>query len=203
MKKKILILVITLLIAFFLGYFVKIYLSIFFVLTLIFAYVINRQVKRTIYCANRNIIDFMRDSQRNFDILIIGKKGINKKFKFDKESKILNLTQKKRSLFASYLFLIHNYSYLREDGKGTVYIATDNIHDNRLTVTIFDIFSFHPVIKMKLNAASSLIETFPVLYYFKKIRNKDFFTDGANVSIKERIDSFCKARNLNIIYINL
>ena len=91
------------------------------VLAILIVYFIN---KRFIFELNKNSnrINFMKDKRRNFDTIIIGKRPYKDKGIQRETVSILNLTNKRRSFFASYLILIHYYSYLREDGKGIIYI---------------------------------------------------------------------------------
>lgn len=140
----------------------------------------------------------MEDPRRNFDTLIIGQPLLPND-KIEGNSR-LTFTHNKRSLFASYLYLIHNYSYLREDGKAKVYIIISNMQDS-MSFTIFDIYSFHRVIKMRLKVNSILINRLPILFYFKKFNGSLFFLDQEKIDLKERIETFCRERNLNLTFI--
>lgn len=171
-----------------------------FLLIIIIGLIINSIIILHLRKANKNNINFMMDSRRNFDAIVIGQpltKGSIKKIKGDK---VLYFTHKKRTLFASYLFLIHQYSYLREDGLGTIYInSSKDKENNELYATIYDVYSFHPIIKNKLGVGLAL--KFPIIFYYKKFRSKDFFIDNKYIPIKERILQFCLERNLNIEFI--
>lgn len=153
--------------------------------------------KRFVSELNNNCINFMRDKRRNFDTIIIGKPPRKEKEISTNTINLLKLTNTKRSFFASYLILIHYYSYLREDGKGIIYIFKSKKNEENY-VTIYDWIHFHPVIKSKLKLNNQIINRLPLFFYFRKFKVKDFFIDKADLSIEERILIFCQERNLNI-----
>lgn len=165
------------------------------VLAILIVYLIN---KRFIFELNKNSnrINFMKDKRRNFDTIIIGRRPYkNKGIQTDTVS-ILNLTNRRRSFFASYLILIHYYSFLREDGKGIIYIIKNKKNEENY-ITIYDWIHFHSVIKSKLKLNNQIINRFPLFFCYWKFKVKDFFIDKADLSIEERIFIFCQERNLN------
>ena len=159
----------------------------------------NELMKKYIRKENATTIDFMSDSRRNFDALVIGHPLRPENKRRIKGDMVLYFTRKHRTLFASYLYLIHQYSYLREDGKGTIYIVSPPT-DRQTYASLIDVYSFHPVVKKRLNVANSL--RFPILFYLRKFREKQFFVDGKDIPIRERIEIFCKERNLKLEFIN-
>lgn len=171
-------------------------LSIYTILVMLI-FIINELLKRYIKVANKCLINFMNDSHRNYDAIIIGRPLKSENRSKIKEKNILSFIDRRRTLFASYIYLIHQYSYLREDGKGKVYIViSDKDVDNSCYVTITDIYSFHPVIKGKFNVRYSL--KFPLLFFYKKYRCSDFFVNDIYISLEERIIRFCHERNLKL-----
>lgn len=171
-------------------------LSIYIAL-IILLFIINKLIKRKIRLANKCLIDFMLDNHRNYDAIVIGRPIKSENRNLIKEKNILSFIDSRRTLFASYIYLIHQYSYLREDGKGKVYIITSNKDiENNYYATITDVYSFHPVIKRKFNVGYSL--KFPLLYFYKKYRCNDFFVNDTNISLEERIAKFCYERNLKL-----
>ena len=171
-------------------------LCIYIALTIL-SYIINNLLKRKIIASNKCLINFMIDNHRNYDAIIIGKPLKSENRYLIKEKNILSFIDSRRTLFASYIYLIHQYSYLREDGKGKVYIITSNKDiENNYYATITDVYSFHPVIKRKFNVGYSL--KFPLLYFYKKYRCNDFFVNDTNISLEERIAKFCHERNLKL-----
>ena len=91
-----------------------IFLSIYVAL-LILLFIINKLLKRYIIVANQCLINFMNDNHRNYDAIVIGKPLKSKNKNRIKETNILSFIDRRRTLFASYIYLIHQYSYLRED----------------------------------------------------------------------------------------
>lgn len=173
-----------------------IFLSIYVAL-LILLFIINKLLKRYIIVANQCLINFMNDNHRNYDAIVIGRPLKSENRNLIKEKNILSFIDSRRTLFASYIYLIHQYSYLREDGKGKVYIITSNKDvDNNYYVTLTDVYSFHPVIKRKFNVKYSL--NFPLLYFYKKYRCNDLFVNDTYMSLEERIVKFCHERNLKL-----
>ena len=197
--KKIIFAFITLIATISIAYFINIWIGIVFICIIISLYSINRYFKYRIHIVNKDIINFMTDTKRDFDVLIIGKPLKNKPEDL-RNKRILTFTHKKRTLFASYLYLIHNFSYLKEDGNGIVYILSDK-DENKNHVTIFDLLSYHKVIRMKLKADSSFITRFPIFFYFKKFKNKEFFIEE-NIPLRNRIKTFCEERNIKVKIIN-
>lgn len=201
--KKIIFAFITLIVTISIAYLINIWIGVVFIGIIISFYFINRYFKYKIHIINKDIINFMTDTRRDFDVLVIGKPLKNNPKELT-QKKVLTFTHKKRTLFASYLYLIHNFSYLKEDGNGTVYILSDGDEDKNLNknyVTIFDLLSYHKVIRMKLKADSPFITRFPIIFYFKKFKNKEFFIEE-NISLRNRIKTFCEERNLKVKIIN-
>lgn len=196
--KKIILLLSTLIISFLIGWLLHPIYGYFIAFLSIIFYLLNSKLKKNIRYINKDLIHFMEDPRRNFDTLIIGQPLLPND-KIEGNSR-LTFTHNKRSLFASYLYLIHNYSYLREDGKAKVYIIISNMQDS-MSFTIFDIYSFHRVIKMRLKVNSILINRLPILFYFKKFNGSLFFLDQEKIDLKERIETFCRERNLNLTFI--
>lgn len=171
-----------------------------FVLLCIF-YVCNRNVKNKIQKVNTDSIDFMNDKRRNFDALIIGNSESHSLDAF-KDMRYLCFIRHGQTLFASYLYLIHYYSYLREDGLGTVFILGSHpCTESEMHATVFDIASFHRVIKMRLKASSPLITKLPLIFLWKKFDGRSFFVDDKHLSMEDRIKVFCAERNLKVIFI--
>lgn len=184
-----------LLLVFLFLYFVKIKVFAVGLLLCLIGYGTNKLLKRKIGIANKDMIDFMHDTRRNFDKLIIGDVT---KAAIENPSNSLCFIHCGRTLFASYLYLIHFYSYLREDGDGKVYIYYSNKTRYKMYVSIFDILVFHRVVRMRFKASSTLIDRYPLLFYFKKFRNKHYFVDKKEISIEDRIQDFCKLRNIKV-----
>lgn len=198
--KRLISLSILLVLATYIYYVTNLVVFVSFLLVASCGYFHNKLLKKHIRKANKNVIDFMCDSHRNFDAIIIGQPLTHESMMKIKGKNVLTFTHKKRTLFASYLFLIHQYSYLREDGQGVIYIVlSEKDTDKELYATIYDVCCFHPVIKKKLNVGVAL--KYPILFYYKKFRAKDFFVDNNDISIRERISRFCLERNLNIEFI--
>lgn len=196
--KKIILILSTLIISFLIGWLLHPIYGCFIAFLSIIFYLLNSTLKKYITYVNKDLIHFMEDSRRNFDTLIIGQPLLPND-KIEGNSR-LTFTHNKRSLFASYLYLIHNYSYLREDGKAKVYIIISNLQDS-MSFTIFDIYSFHRVIKMRLKVNSIFINRLPILFYFKKFNGSLFFLDQEKIDLKDRIETFCRERNLNLTFI--
>ena len=150
---------------------------------------------RKIKLINKDVLDFMHDARRNFDKLIIGD---GRYVPGNDSPKSLTFVDSGRTLLASYLYLIHFYSYLRDDGEGKVYVYASLKNKDNMSVSIFDIFAFHRVIRMRLNATSPIIDSFPIFFLLKKFRNKHYFIDSNNLSIEDRIIEFCKLRNIKV-----
>lgn len=161
----------------------------------IIGYVSNKMLMHKIKLINKDVLDFMHDSRRSFDKLIIG----DGRYVTGNDSpKSLTFVDSGRTLFASYLYLIHFYSYLRDDGEGKVYVYVSLKNKDNMSVSIFDIFAFHRVIRMRLNATSSIIDSFPIFFLLKKFRNKHYFIDSKKLSVEDRIIEFCKLRNIKV-----
>lgn len=169
--------------------FIYILLSICFIMLNIMA---GRSVNK-IKKAQR--IDYLNDKRRDFDTIVIGKPMDLEEI----SSKVLYFTHERRTLFSSYLFLIHNYSYLREDGEGLIIINTKDMECEDNYITIFDYKCFHPVINMKLGLNPRLLNAVPLVYFFKKFRANNFF--GKQTDLMELMTIFCKERNLKIQFI--
>lgn len=161
----------------------------------IIGYVSNKMLMRKIKLINKDVLDFMHDARRNFDKLIIGD---GRYVPGNDSPKSLTFVDSGRTLLASYLYLIHFYSYLRDDGEGKVYVYASLKNKDNMSVSIFDIFAFHRVIRMRLNATSPIIDSFPIFFLLKKFRNKHYFIDSNNLSIEDRIIEFCKLRNIKV-----
>lgn len=165
-----------------------------FILVLCIFYLTNKSFQSKL---KNNCINFMQDKRRNFDIIIIGKPlRKNSSIQID-STKTLYLTNRKRSLFASYLILLHYYSYLREDGKGIIYIIRKKDEEKNY-ITIYDWIYFHPVIKSRLKMSNKLLYKIPLLYCYKKFKINNFFIDKKNTSLENRIYTFCQERYLNV-----
>lgn len=176
-------------------YFINIKIFAVCILLCLIGYGTNKLLKRKIEIANKDMIDFMHDSRRNFDKLIIGDAT---KAVIENSSNSLCFIHSGRTLFASYLYLIHFFSFLREDGYGKVYIYFSNKTRNKMYVSIFDILVFHRVVRMRFKASSTLIDRYPLLFYLKKFRNEHYFVDKREMSIEDRIQEFCKLRNIKV-----
>ena len=161
--------------------------------------ILNGLLLRHICKANASIINFMNDNRRNFDAIVIGQPIAPSNQKKIIGKKILYLTHKGRTAFASYLFLIHQYSYLREDGNGIVYIVSST-SDQRMYARLVDVYSFHPVIKSRLNVGRAL--DCPILSWMRKFGTRHYFIDGKNTPIRERIEQFCDERKIRVEFIN-
>lgn len=161
----------------------------------IIGYVSNKMLMRKIKLINKDVLDFMHDARRNFDKLIIGD---GRYVPGNDSPKSLTFVDSGRTLLASYLYLIHFYSYLRDDGEGKVYVYASLKNKDNMSVSIYDIFAFHRVIRMRLNATSPIIDSFPIFFLLKKFRNKHYFIDSNNLSIEDRIIEFCKLRNIKV-----
>lgn len=146
---------------------------------------------------NNSRINFMKDKRRNFDTIIIGRPSEKENRIQTNTTDVLNLTNRKRSLFASYLFLIHYYSFLREDGKGMIYIIKNRKEEENY-ITIYDWVHFHSVIKSRLKLNNRFINRIPLLFCCRKFKIKDFFIDKKGLSLEKRILTFCQERQLNI-----
>lgn len=165
------------------------------ILAILIVYFINKGFISELNNNNNNRTNFMKDKRRNFDTIIIGRYPYKDKGILTNTVSVLNLTNRRRSLFASYLILIHYYSYLREDGKGIIYIIKSKKNEENY-ITIYDWIHFHPVIKSRLKLNNQIIYRFPLLFCYWKFKVKDFFIDRADFSIEERILIFCQERNL-------
>lgn len=161
----------------------------------VIGYASNKVLRKKIRLANKNIIDFMNDSRRNFDNLILGDTRLAL---VEDSSKSLYFVHRGRTLFASYLYLIHYFSYLRDDGEGKVYVYSSQSDEDSMYVSIFDIFAYHRLVRMRLNATSQMIDRFPLFFYFKRFRNIHYFIDGRKLSVEDRIIEFCNLRNIKV-----
>ena len=176
------------------------FIGLSFMVIVVSVWLSNKLLKRHIRLTNCEKIDYMNDKRRNFDAIVIGLPLNDIDQSKIKGKSILSFTHPKRTLFASYLFLIHQYSYLREDGKGTIYISSlSDTHEEQNYVTIMDVYNFHPVINKRLNVGLSL--RYPIFFYRKKFHARKFFRDGNKISIKERMIDFCKERGINIEFL--
>lgn len=140
-------------------------------------------------------IDYLNDKRRDFDILVIGKPMVLA----NDGSKVLYFTHERRTLLSSYLFLIHNFSYLREDGEGLIIINTKDMECEDNYITIFDYKCFHPVINMKFGLNTRLLNAVPLLYCFRKFRASNYFEK--HIDLMSVMTDFCKERNLKIQFI--
>lgn len=179
------------------------FISILFAFLAIGIYFSNRLLKKYIRDANYENIKYMVDSRRNFDAIVIGQPLTGEGVKKVKGTSILSFTRHNRTLFASYLFLIHQYSYLREDGKGIIYIvsSSNDATEKEMYVTIIDAWSFHPVIKKRLNVTWAL--RYPLFSYWKKFYAKNFFVDKGKMPLQNRIILFCKERGIKVEFIDI
>lgn len=174
----------------------NILLVIIYVLLIISFLLLNMMVARAVNRIKKTQrIDYLNDKRRDFDILVIGKPMELE----ENGSKVLYFTHERRTLFSSYLFLIHNYSYLREDGKGLIIINTRDMECEYNYITVFDYKCFHPVINMKLGLNTRLLNAVPFAFYFKKFRAYNFF--DKQTDLREIMTNFCKERNLKIQFI--
>lgn len=195
LSRNLKIITLSLLLLFFLLFAINFKILAICLLLFLVGYCANKLLKRKIGIVNRDIIDFMHDVRRNFDKLIIGDEIKSAR---ENLSNSLCFMHSGRTLFASYLYLIHFYSYLREDGDGKVYIYFSNKTRNKMYVSIFDILVFHRVVRMRFKASSILIDRYPLLFYFKKFRNEHYFVDKREMPIEDRIQEFCKLRNIKV-----
>ena len=167
--------------------------------TLFLTIILNGLLRKYISKANASIINFMNDNQRNFDAIVIGQPISPYNQRKVSGKRILYLTHKGRTIFASYLFLIHQYSYLREDGKGIVYIVSST-NDQRMYARLVDVYSFHPVTKNRLNVGRAL--NYPILFWMRRFGTSQYFIDGKDTPIRKRIEQFCKERKIKVEFIN-
>lgn len=174
---------------------------ILFVFLIISLYNCNKLLKIYIRNVNDENIEYMVDARRNFDAIVIGEPLKGEAIKRVKGTSILSFTRHNRTLFASYIFLIHQYSYLREDGEGVIYIVspTNGNNEKEMYVKIIDAWSFHPVIKKRLNITLAL--QYPLFTFWKKFYVKNFFLDDEKISLKNRIIMFCQERGIKVEFI--
>lgn len=166
---------------------------------LLLAVILNGLLRKYISKANASIINFMKDNQRNFDAIVIGQPIAPCNQKRVTGKRILYFTHKGRTIFASYLFLIHQYSYLREDGNGIVYIVSST-RDKRMYARLVDVYSFHPVIKSRLKVGWSL--NYPILFWARNFGTRHYFIDGKDIPLRDRIEQFCRERKIRVEFIN-
>lgn len=166
-----------------------------FILTIVLLWFINWILKKQLSQVNQRPIR----KERNFDALVIGL-PINKELERKIQGqRILSFTHQHRSLFASYLYLIHQYSYLKESGNGKIYIVCSNSEKSQNDASLCDVYNLHPVIIKRLNA--NFVKQFPILYLLRKFHSNDYFIDGSKIPIKERIISFCMERKINLEFV--
>lgn len=159
-------------------------------------YLLNRYEKIKITDFKREkCIDFMSDKRRNFDLIKIGLPFVS-----DSENErklVLDITSQNQSIFATYLFLIHNFSYLSEDSGSQIEIKLNR--DSRIRISLSEISCFHIVTLKSLGIKNLyLLENFPIIYYIFPLKvNYNIFEED----IKNKIDKFCVERKINFKFI--
>lgn len=199
MKSKNVFLVITTLLFAVIIFFSDIILFLFFICFALLFY-INKicQFYISNYIKNRNI-DFMKDSRRNFDYLILGI-PFNTGDMLDGKT-FLDFSNSNASLFSTYLYLIHFCSYLRDDGKGVVVINCKHMKDS-ISVSLIDLCFYHLVVKMQLGVSNyNMMRRFPVFFLLKRISGEQYVNDHKISNLGQSIFDFCRERNLRLIFI--
>lgn len=169
-------------------------ISVILILILTILYYLNKHVKRKITSFRRRMcIDFMNDNRRNFDIIKIGTPFI-----LDPEysgKQILDLTSNNQSITSSYLFLIHNYSYLAENRETKILLNPNNRNKK---INIYELFCFHPVVQRQLcGKILYIIQLFPLS--FEVFSLCGMINGRYNLA---QLEDFCKNRNINFRTIN-
>lgn len=169
-----------------------------FISVFVFAsiFLVNQFLKNRLYRNySRQTIFYMKDTRRNFDKLIIGdvKKTRN-------NSSELVLSEKRMSLFSCYLYLIHYYSYLKEEGGEVILCPSNN---KKFEVTLQDLYYFHPVIRERLGVHNFYTRIrYPIIFIHKKIDGSQYNTIFLRDNLEDSINVFCKERNITIKILN-
>lgn len=171
-----------------------------FVATLLIAsnLLLRKKIKQEASFQN---ISFMKDNRRHFDAIVIGKPVKNSS---SLPQNTLFYVNHNRSIFASYLFLIHFYSYLKEDGKGVIYLNNINTSDTNF-VTIWDLKFLHPVVlNYQLGLRNlKMINRFPLIFIFHHFDVHNYLKEHHFSNTNDRIKTFCEERNLNYKFVNI
>lgn len=170
--------------------------SVILILILTISYYLNKHIKRKVTnFRKRMCIDFMNDNRRNFDLIKIGMPFVSGSEKFGKS--VLDLTSQNQSMLATYLFLIHNFSYLSEDSDSQIEIKLNL--DSRNRISLSEISCFHIVLLKSLGIKNLYwLYNFPIIYRFVPLRVNYNLSEQ---DIKNQISKFCVDRNINFKYI--